>query len=207
MKYCPKCGSYVPDGKILCPACGRLNVGVSGSARESVRSERTRTHNRIREAHNEVKRDVWLSPKQKNPYQGYTYEQHKSHDPRSKDYYKSKFEQSRNELPEINQRMICAAAYFGFFFFLPLILLPNSKQGKFHANQGLVLFITNILIGVFTGVLSAIFGDLIEIIAAVPPMLMVYGAVNAYRGNMTELPLIGKIRLIDDENNMFGGRR
>lgn len=207
MRTCPKCGSYVPEGKILCPACGRLNLGVSGNAHESIRSERTRTYGRIREAQKEVKRDAWLTSKQKNPYQGHTYEQHKSHDPRSKDYYKPKYEQSSSGLPENSQNLICAAAYFGFFFFLPLVLMPNSKVGKFHANQGLVLFICNILLGVFAGIISSMFGEFFEIISAVPPMLMVYGAVNAYRGNMTELPVIGKIQLINDENNMFGGRR
>lgn len=206
MRTCPKCGSYLPDGKILCPACGRLNIGVSENARENVRSERVRLHTRIREAHEEVKRDTWLTPKQKNPYQGHTYEQHKSHDPRSKDYYKPKYEYGTSDIPENVQNLICAAAYFGFFFFLPLVVMPNSQKGKFHANQGLVLFICNIVIGVFTGVFSSLFGELFDLIAVIPPMLMVYGAANAYRGNMTELPIIGKIQIIKD-NDMFGGRR
>ena len=197
MKNCPKCGSYVPDGKVLCPACGRLNIGVSGDARESIRTERARTHTRIREAHNEVKRDTWLSPKQNNPYQGHTYEQHKSHDPSSKDYYKPKYEGNTSQLPEANQRVICAAAYFGFFFFLPLVLMPNSREGKFHANQGLVLFICNILVSVFAGLLPSVFGDILEVIGAFLPLLMVYGAVNTFRGNMTELPIIGKIKILN----------
>lgn len=207
MRNCPKCGSYVPDGKILCPACGRLCVGVSGNTRDTVHAERVRTRIRIHEAHNEVKRDAWLTSKQNNPYQGRTYEQHKSHDPRSKDYYKSKYEGNKSQLPEASQRIICAAAYFGVLFFLPLVLMPDSRKGKFHANQGLVLFICNILISVFAGVFSFVFGDILDIIAALPPLLMVYGAANAFRGNMTELPIIGKIKLIGDKDNMFGGRR
>lgn len=206
MKTCPKCGSYLPDGKILCPACGRFNIGVSVDTHDRVRSERARTHTRIQDAQDEVKRDAWLTTKQKNPYQGFTYEQHKSHDPRSKDYYKPKYEQSVPQVPESSKNIICAAAYFGFFFFLPLVLLPNSSEGKFHANQGLVLFLCNILIGVFASAFSTMFGDIFEVIAAVPPLLMVYGAANAFRGNMTELPLIGKIQILKD-NDMFGGRR
>lgn len=205
MKTCSKCGSYVPDGKILCAACGRLNIGGSGNARDHIRSERVRTHTRIEDARDEVRRDAWLITKEKNPYQGHTYEQHKSHDPRSKDYYKPKHEYGTSNIPENTQNLICAAAYFGFFFFLPLVAMPNSQKGRFHANQGLVLFICNIVIGVFTGVLSVMFGDLLEIIAAIPPMLMVYGAANAFKGNMTELPIIGKIQIIKD-HDMFGGR-
>ena len=30
-------------------------------------------------------------------------------------------------------------------FFLPLIVCPDSKYGKFHANQGLLLLITSIV--------------------------------------------------------------
>lgn len=207
MNSCPKCGSYIPDGKILCPACGRVKIGVTKSARDSIHSERARTMERIRDAHNEVKRDAWLSPGENNPYQGHTYEQHKSHDPRSQDYYKPKYEKSMGTLPEVNQRIICAAAYFGFFFFLPLVLLPNSREGKFHANQGLILFIFNMICSILGSSISAVFGGLCDIITVLPTLLMVYGAVNAYRGNMRELPFIGKIRLIHDDDHMFGGRR
>jgi len=206
MNSCPKCGSYIPDGKLLCPACGRMNIGTSKSARDSIHSERARTMGRIRNAQSEVKRDAWLRPKEENPYQGHTYEQHKSHDPRSKDYYKPKYEKNSTSLPEASQRIICAAAYFGVFFFLPLLLLPNTKEGKFHANQGLILFIFNIVCSILGSSLSSVLGGVFEIVAVLPPILMVYGAANAYRGNMTELPFIGKFRLIND-NNMFGGRR
>lgn len=36
-------------------------------------------------------------------------------------------------------------AYFGILFFLPLVTVPNSAYGKFHANQGfnLVDFLCN----------------------------------------------------------------
>ena len=32
-------------------------------------------------------------------------------------------------------------AYFGILFFLPLVAVPNSAYGKFHASQGLILLI------------------------------------------------------------------
>lgn len=207
MRSCPKCGSYLPEGKLFCPACGRLNAGVSKSARESTHSEKARTHARIREEQNIVKRETWKFTKTDHPYQGNTYEQHRSHDPRSKDYYKSKFEQAERALPEKNQRVICAASYFGFFFFLPLLLLPNSQYAKFHANQGLVLFVVNIVVSLFAEILEATFGAVFGVIAAIPPLLMVYGAYNALTGKMTPLPFVGQIKLIKEEDTRFGGRR
>lgn len=196
MNTCPKCGSYIPDGKILCPACGRLNIGATKSARDSVHAERARTMGRIRDAQQEVKRDAWLSPKENNPYRGGTYEQHKSHDPNSKDYYKPKYERSAPMHTEQTENLICAAAYLGVFFFLPLVLMGDSPKGKFHANQGLILFIFNVVVGIISGMLSAITGSVFDILTVVPAMLTVYGAVNAFRGYMTEIPLIGKIRII-----------
>ena len=121
MNNCPKCGSYIPDGKLFCPACGRVKFGASKTARDRVHAERARTMERIQDAQQMVKRDAWLSPKENNPYRGGTYEQHKSHDPNSEDYYKSKYEKSASNQSEQTQNLICAAAYFGVFFFLPLV--------------------------------------------------------------------------------------
>lgn len=206
MNNCPKCGSYIPDGKLFCPACGRVKFGASKTARDRVHAERARTMERIQDAQQMVKRDAWLSPKENNPYRGGTYEQHKSHDPNSEDYYKSKYEKSASNQSEQTQNLICAAAYFGFFFFLPLVTLPNSPKAKFHANQGLVLFIFNVVVGVLSGILSSILGSFFEIFAAVPPLLMVYGAANAFRGYMKELPIIGKIQILNQDNYTVGGR-
>jgi len=198
MRSCPKCGSYLPEGKVFCVSCGRPNIAVSKNSVQRTQSEKRQTYARIRDSKMKSEQGFGGFLKNNHPYQGNTYEQHKSHDPRSKDYYKMKYEKGDTVLPEGSQRIICAAAYFGVFFFLPLILLPNSREGKFHANQGLVLFVFNIICSLFGSILSSVFGAFFEIVAVLPPILMVYGAANAYRGNMTELPFIGKIRLIGD---------
>ncbi len=195
MRNCSKCGSYVPEGKKFCVACGRPAIGAAETHRERISQERSRTHTRISDARKEVGREAWTMPRGNHPYAGNTYEQHKSHDPRSRDYYKSKYEAT-----SLNQyeRIICALAYFSIFFFLPLVLLPNSKAGRFHANQGLVLFLANILLTAFNIGLS-VFGI----------FLMAYGVYNALQGKMQELPVIGKFRLIQTDGGQppFGGRR
>lgn len=201
MNICPKCGSYIPEGKILCPACGRLNIGVTSSAGESTHHEHKRTMQRIHEAQLLEKRDAWSMPEKSNPGQGCTYEKQRSHGRQNTQYRKPEFNPAQQELPEPSQRIICAMAYFGVLFFLPLVLLPNSKQGRFHANQGLLLFLLNICMGVA----SAIFGT--GFLSVVSVWLMFYGAANAFRGNMVELPIVGKIRLIGEDVDSYGGRR
>ena len=156
---------------------------------------------RINASAREVKRDAPFAKESKNPFAGGTYEQHKSHDPRSGDYYKSKHDTSA-AMPDKTKRIFCAAAYFGFFFFLPLIALPDSKEAKFHANQGLVLFLLNLVVSGIGATASATLvsmaelGSVFTILEVLCPLLMVYGAVNAYQGKMTELPLIGKIKIL-----------
>ncbi len=199
MRSCPKCGSYVPDGKVLCPACGRMNIGLSQDMRASTLSEKRRTSTRFDTAFREVKRDTPLLKQKNNPFAGGTYEQHKSHDPRSKDYYKSKYDVG-TENSDMTKRIFCAAAYFGFFFFLPLIAMPNSKEAKFHANQGLVLFLFGMVIGAVADVAATVFGSVFDVLGILYPLLMVYGASNAMKGSMTELPLIGKLRILKDYN-------
>ena len=195
MRNCPKCGSYVPEGKICCPACGRLNIGLSKDMQSSRMAERHRTGSRFEAASREVKRDAPLLKQKNNPYAGGTYEQHKSHDPNRKEYYRTKYSAKQNE-KELTKRIFCAAAYFGIFFFLPLAAMPNSKEAKFHANQGLVLFLFGTLLGALASTAEVVLGGVFSVLNILYPLLMVYGAYNAFNGNMTELPVIGKIKIL-----------
>lgn len=184
MRDCSKCGSYVPEGKLLCPVCGRVGIGVSKNVRESTLREQQQT-----------KRRFEIAERDSNPYAGGTYEQHKSHEYDSEEYYELKDIPSAKE-QDMTKRIFCAAAYFGFFFFLPLIALPDSKEAKFHANQGLVLFLFGTLLGGIAAASEMVLGGVFTVLNVMYPLLMVYGAANAFRGNMTELPLIGKLRIL-----------
>lgn len=100
----------------------------------------------------------------------------------------------------LQKKVICAIAYlFGILFFLPLILYPNDEFGKFHANQTLVLLIVSVVGGVVCGILSLIPFAGIIISAAFSILMLVLciiGLVGAAQGQMKELPVIGKFKLI-----------
>ena len=49
-------------------------------------------------------------------------------------------------------------AYFGILFFLPLVAVPNSAYGKFHANQGLILLIFYVTLTVASWLVQAVLG-------------------------------------------------
>lgn len=84
-------------------------------------------------------------------------------------------------------------------FFLPLIACPDSKFGKFHANQGLLLLITNVVVAIVNVILGFIpfIGWLIGFLLWIGCVaLFVMGLINGFTGKAKELPLIGKIRII-----------
>lgn len=97
---------------------------------------------------------------------------------------------------DIQQNKVMAVlAYFGFLFLVPLLAAPNSRFARFHANQGLVLFLAEIALGIITVIpfVGWIIGSLGELAALV---FAIIGIVHAANGEVKELPLIGKIQII-----------
>ena len=97
-------------------------------------------------------------------------------------------------------------AYFGILFFLPLVVCPQSRFGRFHANQGLILLIFGFALNLLTGLFSLAFAwvpvlrvlwKILSALLNIPMFaLFVIGVVNAANGRAKELPVIGKIRII-----------
>lgn len=96
-------------------------------------------------------------------------------------------------------RAFAIIAYLWILFVVGLIAAPNSRFAKYHANQGLVLFLAGMIFGVSCIVLAfiPILGHLT--IAAGWCAWMVFtilGIVNAASGLCKPLPLIGHFQLI-----------
>ncbi len=89
-----------------------------------------------------------------------------------------------------------------FLFFLPLLqeTSKNNAFARFHANQQLLILI--ILVS-FWALNNVLFMILYFIWFAIAPLislailvLVIIGVINAAKGEMKELPLIGKFRLL-----------
>lgn len=93
-----------------------------------------------------------------------------------------------------------AVAYI--LFFIPLIACPNSKFGKFHANQGLLLLITALIGDIAFLILSCFpfigwwFHLALKGWRVLTLILFILGIVNAINGEAKELPVIGKYTII-----------
>jgi len=88
------------------------------------------------------------------------------------------------EQKDINEnKLVAAIGYIWILCLVPLLLKKNSKFCQFHAKQGLVLFIIELL-----GMIP--FVGWVLFIAAV--IYSVYGIVQALDGKYWEAPIIGE---------------
>lgn len=90
-------------------------------------------------------------------------------------------------------------AYLGILFLVPLLAAKESPFARFHANQGLLLFIGYIAVYIVYFILlmiSPMIGMIASILFLGLFVLAILGIINAAKGEMKELPLIGKYRLI-----------
>ncbi|MBQ2941256.1 MAG: hypothetical protein IJD97_03360 [Clostridia bacterium] len=101
---------------------------------------------------------------------------------------------------DIQQNKVMAVlAYLGILVLIPILAAPKSAYARYHANQGLVLWITEIILSVVSAILAFIpfIGTIIgTILSAILLILAIIGIVNAATGKAKELPLIGKIKIL-----------
>jgi uncharacterized membrane protein len=98
-------------------------------------------------------------------------------------------------------------AYLWILWIVPLVAAKDSPFARYHANQGLTLFILSVALwileeiisGVFYMVMPGGFGIISLVFGLVwlgELVLVVLGIVNAARGKCVPLPLIGGFKLI-----------
>ena len=107
-------------------------------------------------------------------------------------------EYSKEEIEK--NKVVCGLAYIPILFWLPLVAgTKGSKYCKFHSNNGLLLLILDIVIGIVSTVLGlipfvgAILGSLLGLITVA---FIVFGMVFTFQGKVKELPFIGGIKII-----------
>lgn len=98
-------------------------------------------------------------------------------------------QESGNEDNDIKEnKAIAILSYIGILFLIPLLAKKESKFAQFHAKQGLVIFIVEV-IGMFLIPLFGL-GALINLAALI---FSIIGIVNTVGGKMSKLPLIGDL--------------
>lgn len=89
-----------------------------------------------------------------------------------------------------------AAGLAYLLFFLPLVMCPESKYGKFHANQGLALLIISVVGTIVLSIIPIIGWILLPLFGIGVAVFGIMGIINGFSGKAKELPLLGKIKLL-----------
>lgn len=93
------------------------------------------------------------------------------------------------------KKSICGIAYL--IFFIPLLIDKSNETYRFHANQGLVLLIYSIVIGIVGRIIPVIGWYLILPLGLVFSfVLLVTGFINVIENRTKELPVIGRYKII-----------
>ena len=184
MAYCNECGAYIPDGQTVCLACGydpakakeKKTVGSGGFAYEFdsnvLKDEIEKQKQRIKE---ESKK--WA-------------EEEKARREANREAAQNNAETAKKQqgLSDGSLRILSALSYLGALFILPFIFASDSQYAKFHAKQGLKLFVFGLIADVVTGFIP---------IAALVNLFRFYliykGMSAALNNRMEELPYIGKL--------------
>ena len=105
-----------------------------------------------------------------------------------------------------NNKVLAIFAYLGILVLVPLLAGKDSKFARYHANQGLVLAIAEIIYSVAYSIMSSIIlaiswrlsflVSIIGLVGVVFLVLAIIGIINVANGSAKELPVIGKIRLL-----------
>ena len=174
--YCPKCDNYVPEWSDKCLACG-CEVRAEDKKENKQRSS---------EYAYETGREKQKKVDQQEEYYYATYETPE------KQFNKSNKEKDKttHRFSTHREKIFAIMCYFGPLFIVSLLAEKDSSYIKFHANQGLLLFIVGIIADILSG-----FTLIYVICNLVVLYLMVCGIKNASRGIMKGLPWIGDIQI------------
>ena len=112
-----------------------------------------------------------------------------------------------------NNKAMAVLSYIGIFVLIPVFAAKQSPYARYHANQGLLLFLAEVIWIVFCSILGAVlgllnvFGPLFWILSGVVNTILgilslvflamaIYGIVNAATGKAKPLPVLGRFTLL-----------
>ncbi len=112
---------------------------------------------------------------------------------------------SQMDANDVEQNKVMGVlAYINILVFIPIFAAPESKFARFHANQGLTLFLFEVFYSLIMTVLGVTIGKVpvagpiilafCGLISIVWVALSICGIVNAVNGKAKELPVLGNFR-------------
>ena len=96
-----------------------------------------------------------------------------------------------------DNRAMGILAYISILVLVPIFAAKESPFARFHANQGLILFIVEVAASLISNILGGfIISLLMWAVNVVCTVFSIIGIVNAAKGKCVALPIIGGIQLL-----------
>lgn len=167
MEQCKKCGTAVEDGVTVCPKC---EAEMDAQKEQPTGGGTADTREEERSQQDDLSSKVANLNNTADSTQEFTKE----------DIEKNK--------------VMGILAYI--LFFIPLLAAKDSPFARYHANQGLVLFIFGFGGGLVLSLIPVLGWIIAPIFSVLVTILAVIGIINVANGRAKELPLIGKFKLL-----------
>ena len=168
---CKNCNSVINDDAKFCTNCGAP-------------------------AEQQVEQTVVEPVNEQNTQQGFNAEQNFNND--------FLFDPEKMDIQQNKAKAVLS--YFGILVLVPIFGAKNSKFARFHANQGLVLMIFSFISIFLQRILNSFLGNaggIIMLLSSVFSLInlalfafSIIGIVNAAKGKMKEVPVVGQIKIL-----------
>lgn len=94
-----------------------------------------------------------------------------------------------------NAKLFAVLSYLGILWIVGLLAAKDDPFVRFHVNQGLVLFLLNIVLSIIMAI--PVVGLIVALVGYIFTMVcFVLGILHSVKEEMVPLPLIGGITLI-----------
>lgn len=180
MAFCSQCGANIPDEANTCTACGAPVETTVGAAAQQVNAQQQPNYQQPQQ------------PNYQQP-QGNTYGTSVTPDgkvPRNTPIDPADITANKG---------ISVLCYFGIFALIPMLTKKNSLFVRYHAKQGVILFLAEIIVSILSGILSSIafLSIIMGLLGTAIFVFAILGIVNACQGQAKEIPLVGSIDAFD----------
>ncbi len=197
MKTCNVCGAQVEDDVAFCPKCG-ANLGAAAGAGQQYSQG-------AQQQYSQGAQQQFNQGAQQQFNQGA-----QQFNQNAQNFVNGLDRTAEYDPADINEtKVVNILAYLSILFFLPLVVYPNSRVGKFHANQALIMLILSAILSVFTSVSATLafavglgwpFVVLSSALGSITGLVFfaafIFELVNIINNKVVELPLVGKIKII-----------
>lgn len=93
-----------------------------------------------------------------------------------------------------HKRLMATFSYLSILFWVPIFISKDDEFVKFHIKQGFVLFIVEVITGMFTFFSTQIWLEIVvSLLLLVWLVLSIIGIKNVIKGKEVALPIIGKV--------------